>query len=1048
MSETPEPRRCRKCGAELGPSMQGSHCPACLFSLATEPMAPPPAAGTALRYIGDYELLEEVGRGGMGVVYRARQRSLNRILAVKMLLHGEFSEEQARERFRREAQAAARLRHPHIVPIHELGEHEGLLYFSMDYIPGQSMAQALKAGSWSPQRIATCLRTVAEAVHAAHLGGVLHRDLKPANILLDASDRPHLTDFGLAKLLDCEPRLTGSNDVLGTPAYMSPEQADLGTANLTTATDIYSLGAILYHMLAGQPPHSGPTRMAVLRKVIEGKIEPLTTFNPAAPPELVALCLTCLSRNPEARPASCQIVADELERWLAPAQSAPAARPTRPSLVAAWRLPRWLGTIGAISLVAGVVGLGWWRFCQTSPPVPTRAGQGILRQAAAEFQVGRPHEAMALLINELDTHRTNALVAERLMSALMYRAWPRLLEEPISVGHDLALSQTDPDAKWLLVADNAGKVQLWDLATRQKARELLTGTGGGIISLSFGCDNRYLVVRTATNVSAWTLKENQPVGSFTSPVPMQSAVLPVPGNGLAFATCSNHQLRLWNLKTGREIAEPEARRTLSRLPASLWQNCDSIELTPDAHRAVVVTGDRRALLLDLTGRDPQPLGTSDTIVSRAVLDAAGNQVWIQDRQHRLTVWDAISGKLIAPPLTLEGEIARIAFSPDGEHAVTWIENQPVCLWHARTGRVVAKLELERRANLAFLAFSPDGQRLLTAETSGALRVWWTRTGTPATETFWACPGLLNASFVNGSETVLTLDSAGFLSFWNVRALTAMPLRWQADSGACDLSFTDDGKALCAGSSAWEVVSGRPISSPSVTNCPMVKAAPASFSAPDGSHTLAISQGSHRALCMPANGELRLWDTREIAPLGEPLRTHWPIKSAALAPDGRKLAALTDKGEIWLWTLPPLVSRAPDWLLTLAAASTNGRAWLPLKAKRSERSGLDSLDVWARWYFAEPARRSLAPGVTQTVPEKLAGLVRETDLESLEEAARIAPNCADTWARLAQAIYRQNPAQRQRSVREALFFANRAAAMQPADLELRRLQEELEDETRR
>jgi serine/threonine-protein kinase len=233
---------------------------------------------------GDYELLEEIARGGMGVVYQARQVSLNRLVAVKMILFAQFAGEQALQRFRAEARAAARLRHPNIVAIHEVGEHEGQHYFSMDYVEGRNLAALARAQPLPPARAAGCVRTIAEAIHYAHQHGVLHRDLKPSNILVDPQGEPHITDFGLAKLVvppsdgseDLEPAdagapspLTLSGQVLGTPNYMAPEQAAGKAREVTTAADIYSLGAIFYELLTGRPPFTGDTPLEVMRKVVE-----------------------------------------------------------------------------------------------------------------------------------------------------------------------------------------------------------------------------------------------------------------------------------------------------------------------------------------------------------------------------------------------------------------------------------------------------------------------------------------------------------------------------------------------------------------------------------------------------------------------------------------------------------------------------------------------------------------------------------------------------------------------------------------------------------
>src|SRR5437667_10415366 len=250
----------------------------------------------------------------MGVVWRARQLSLNREVALKVIAEGELASEDFIERFHTEATAAASLDHPNIVPIYEIGEHEGRHFFSMKLIAGRTLTRESGGSPMPPRRVGRLLAKLARAVHYAHQRGILHRDLKPNNVLLDGHGEPHLTDFGLAKLVERESTLTKTLAVLGTPSYMSPEQARGETKQLTTAADVYGLGAILYELISGQPPFAGGTTMATIRQVLEEEPRRLSMLNASIDRDLETICLKCLEKEPVRRYGSAETLARDLER--------------------------------------------------------------------------------------------------------------------------------------------------------------------------------------------------------------------------------------------------------------------------------------------------------------------------------------------------------------------------------------------------------------------------------------------------------------------------------------------------------------------------------------------------------------------------------------------------------------------------------------------------------------------------------------------------------------------------------------------------------------
>ncbi|HKX62696.1 MAG TPA: protein kinase, partial [Verrucomicrobiae bacterium] len=334
MSET---KQCASCGTEVPGNAPFGHCPSCLLKLGFGPIPDEletyagPAADSTRRF-GDYELIEQLGRGGMGVIYKARQLQLNRLVAIKMISAGEFASPMLIQRFHREAEAAANLNHPNIVPIYETGELRGQHFFSMQLVDGAGVDRDIgragfhRGGGQKDARsslrareedIARIVAKVARAVDYAHQHGVLHRDLKPSNILLDAAGEPHLTDFGVAKVLSHDSsNLTASGAIMGTPSYMAPEQAAGDSKRITTAGDIYSLGAVLYTMLTGSPPFRAETPVETLRQVVEQEPRHPSTLREGIDSDLATIAMKCLEKESGRRYATAALLADDLERWI------------------------------------------------------------------------------------------------------------------------------------------------------------------------------------------------------------------------------------------------------------------------------------------------------------------------------------------------------------------------------------------------------------------------------------------------------------------------------------------------------------------------------------------------------------------------------------------------------------------------------------------------------------------------------------------------------------------------------------------------------------
>jgi serine/threonine protein kinase/tetratricopeptide (TPR) repeat protein len=357
-------RVCPKCGATVFADAPQGCCSVCLVRTGLASLdneddeAFEPTVARMLKDFGDYELLEEIGRGGQGVVYRARQKSLSRIVALKVIGLAHWATEAHVKRFRLEAEAAASLNHPCIVPIYEVGERDGACYFSMGLVEGGQLDAVAKREPMPIRHAAELIAKLARTVHYAHEHGILHRDIKPGNILLDTKGEPHLTDFGLARLVETESSVTRTMEVLGTPSYMAPEQAVGNNARVARATDIYGLGAVLYQLLTGQPPFAGGTTYETIKLLLDTEPRQPRLLNPKVDRDLTTICLKCLEKDPKRRYSSALALAEDLERWAKhePIQARHTGVITRSRK---WVQRNPTSALLAASVVALIAAVGW-----------------------------------------------------------------------------------------------------------------------------------------------------------------------------------------------------------------------------------------------------------------------------------------------------------------------------------------------------------------------------------------------------------------------------------------------------------------------------------------------------------------------------------------------------------------------------------------------------------------------------------------------------------------------------------------------------------------
>ena len=715
---------CSKCGTQLAVGVLNGLCPGCLLDLSAGPV----------RTFGDYDLLDEVARGGMGIVYRARQRSLDRVVALKLILSGQFASEQSKERFRTEARAAAKLQHPNIVPVHEVGEQDGFQFYSMDYIPGQSLAEAARDTPMPPAKAAECVKQIAEAIEYAHRHGVLHRDLKPSNVLLDLSGRPHVTDFGLAKTSNGDASLTVSGQMLGSPHYVPPEQVSGDTKAGGTWSDVYSLGAILYHLITGRPPFLGQTIQDTLTQVLSKEPVAPRLLVPRIPRDLETICLKCLQKEPHRRYQAAQELADELDRFLAakPILARPAGR--------AGKLWRWcrrepavasLTGIAALLLVTGsLLVLAQWRHTEhqrSRAETSLEANRRLLylsdmRLGFTSLAGNELAPIRAALLNQIPAPLQADLrgFEWRYLSARAYPDGPLRLPERKGVAGASAFS---PDGTILAVYYWDDIVRWWDLQTGREFRPACTNVSGpGVFSHS---GEEYLLGTRDGTILFFKIRTDEVLRRLEG----AGELVAITPDGLTGVTIdANQQLKVIDLTTGSTRftkASKVSRRSDLSWGATLAIANDgktlAVSLPYQAARPSL-EGQTKIELYDLeTQTAPSPIHRPGELYS--LLFTADGKSLISGWGDGSILLSEVRGTKVFATSTNKLPVLSLALSPDGNTLASGSSDESIQLWGFPSGEPKPRFALGPLGDVWSLAFSPDSRRLAAGGRNTVLTIW-------------------------------------------------------------------------------------------------------------------------------------------------------------------------------------------------------------------------------------------------------------------------------------------------------------------------------------
>ncbi len=840
-----EPHYCAECESPLPGDAPAELCPNCLLKLALGTVSGgvtafphrgvPSVAGARVHYFGDYELLEEIARGGMGVVYKARQMSLNRIVAVKMMRPGLVASETGVQRFRVEAEAAASLQHPGIVAIHEVGEHDGLCYFSMDYVQGKSLAEMVRERPLTSKRAASYVKAIADAVQFAHERKVLHRDLKPSNVIIDSADQPRITDFGIARRIEHDSRLTETGAVLGTPSYMPPEQAGGKREPLGPASDVYSLGAMLYELLTGRPPFQGETPVDTLLMVLNSEPVAPRMLNPRLDRDIETICLKCIEKDSRRRYQSARELADDLGRFI---EGMPIKARRVDPVSRAWRWCRrnpWPTIAGAVFALLAIVGI----FSATT--LRERLWRSMVEQARSERLAGNRARSMELLREAARMKKSEELRREAIQTIttpglrLRFQV-PSLDLKHVSVSADstllgVACSRPVWDGRR---SSNKPEIEVWNI----ESGKMISSNDYRIEDAIFAFSPVDPLL-TALRAEYDTGTERTEEGRIST----------------KYLGMKTQSMILWNAITEERVAEIKCEGE------SCGKGDGPIVFSPDGRRIVRGSYDREGWLVDMH----EQTGKKVCIDGDLVMFRSNDEL-LSNCGGRLRLWNIATGQRNF--VTPDG-YSFVSLSRDARIALLRSKDS-LCLFDLQTkeqttvatavsdqtdallsgdGRIVALINrtqpnvihlyettaagtahraivLGSNSKVEFgydqASFSPDGSFLAAfggQAKQGGVWVWDTATGAEVAVLREHCgpvwsndsrslitrgPGSVNDGHITQSSSTAFYGIRAGNSYLNIWEVSPPAPAYLAPDNVGSIAFTPDGKGLLSNGVAWDV----------------------------------------------------------------------------------------------------------------------------------------------------------------------------------------------------------------------------------------------------